>query len=250
MPCQRHCLSHQQLPYAPVINSQGLPSAPFLRRRPLLTPVQHSTCHAKRLTRLRARRKDSPLIAPMIPVGEDGQDVSDMYTHLLRNRIIFVGQRINDEVATQIVASMLALEAMSETQDIQLYINSQGGSPYATIAILDMMDAIKCDISTVAFGMCASTATLLLAAGTKGKRYAMPSTRIMMHQPAGGAMGSADEVNIQASELNRTMKVINRFLSKFTGMSTDEIEVETDRDNFLGPEAAIDKGVIDKVLAR
>lgn len=173
-----------------------------------------------------------------------------MFTHMLRNRIIFVGQRITDELATQIVASLLALEAGDEAQDIQLYINSQGGSPYATIAILDVMDAIKCDISTVAFGMCASTATLLLAAGTKGKRYAMPSTRIMMHQPAGGAMGSADEVNIQASELNRTMKVINRFLSRFTGMTTDEIEVETDRDNFLSPQTAIEKGVIDRILQR
>jgi len=185
----------------------------------------------------------------MIPVGDDGQNFSDMFTHLLRNRIIFIGSRITDETATQIVASMLALEAMAENEDIQLYINSQGGSPYATVAILDIMAAIKCDVSTVAFGMCASTATLLLAAGTKGKRYAMPSTRIMMHQPAGGAMGSADEVNIQASELNRTMKVINSFLSQFTGMTTDEIEVETDRDNFLGPEAAIEKGVIDKILA-
>ncbi|KAL3150216.1 hypothetical protein ABBQ32_000075 [Trebouxia sp. C0010 RCD-2024] len=250
MPCQHHCQTPRQLPCPTVITSQSLPSAPRFQRRQLLSPARKSNSHAKRVPHLKARRKDSPLLPVMIPTGEDGQEVTDMFTHMLRNRIIFVGQRITDELATQIVASLLALEAGDEAQDIQLYINSQGGSPYATIAILDVMDAIKCDISTVAFGMCASTATLLLAAGTKGKRYAMPSTRIMMHQPAGGAMGSADEVNIQASELNRTMKVINRFLSRFTGMTTDEIEVETDRDNFLSPQTAIEKGVIDRILQR
>jgi len=169
-------------------------------------------------------------------------------SYLLRNRIIFIGSRIADEQATQIVASLLALEAMDSTSDIKLYINSPGGSPYSVIAILDTLQTLKPDVCTIAFGQCASTATLLLASGTKGKRCAMPNTRIMMHQPAGGAMGSADEVNIQAAELNRTMKVIHQFYMQFTGQSLDTIQEETDRDNFLSPERAIELGLVDAVI--
>eukprot|EP00891_Asterochloris_glomerata_P003351 jgi/Astpho2/3351/gw1.00054.88.1_t len=171
-----------------------------------------------------------------------------MFSYLLRNRIIFVRSRINDEVATQVVASLLALESIDPEEDITIYINSQGGSPYAVIAILDTIAAIKPNVATVAFGLVASTATVLLASGKKGKRTAMPNTRIMMHQPLGGAMGSADEVNIQASELNRTLKVINSFLHRFTGMPMEKIEKESDRDNFLSPVVAKDFGLIDSVI--
>ncbi|KAK9845878.1 hypothetical protein WJX81_004977 [Elliptochloris bilobata] len=184
--------------------------------------------HTDRLPPIGARRRD-PLVAPFIATGmnqEGEMEGVDLMGHLLRNRIIFIGGRINDENATKVVASLLALETMDEGADIKLYINSQGGQAYSIMAILDAIDAVKPDICTIAFGLCASTATLLLAAGTKGKRFAMPSTRIMMHQPAGGAMGSADEVNIQASELNRTMKVVHQFYRRFTGLELERVEEE------------------------
>ncbi|CAK0781754.1 hypothetical protein CVIRNUC_005463 [Coccomyxa viridis] len=176
------------------------------------------------------------------------QDVMDMMGYLMRNRVIFIGSRINDEVATNIVASLLAMEAMNDAEDIKLYINSPGGQSYSVIALLDTIEAIKPDVTTIALGLCASTATVLLAAGAKGKRFAMPSARIMMHQPAGGAMGSADEVNIQASELNRTMKVIHRFYQRYTGLELERIEEETDRDNFMSPKQAQDLGIIDGII--
>ncbi|KAK9803188.1 hypothetical protein WJX72_011868 [[Myrmecia] bisecta] len=204
--------------------------------------------HVDRLGPVYARRPRDPIVAPFIPLGQDGKEGTDMFGYLLRNRIIFVGNRIGDEMSTQIVASLLALEALDDKEDIKLYINSGGGTPYAVISILDTIEAIKPDVSTIAFGQAASTATLLLAAGAKGKRFAMPNTRIMMHQPVGGAMGSADEVNITTSELNRTMKVIHRFYSKFTGMDIETVEMETDRDNYMNPEKAKEMGLIDGVI--
>lgn len=207
--------------------------------------VQHQP---RRLAKCWARRPDSPILSPAIPVGEREGEYTDLMGYLLRNRIIFVGSRIDDQLACQVVASLMALEAINPTADIKLYINSPGGSPYAIVGILDTIRAIKPDISTIAMGQCASTATVLLAAGKKGKRFAMPSARIMMHQPAGGAMGSADEVNIQASELNRTMKVVHQFYVDFTGQSLDKIQEETDRDNFLSPKNAVELGLIDAVI--
>jgi ATP-dependent Clp protease protease subunit len=185
---------------------------------------------------------------PAIPLGDTADDYTDLMSYLLRNRIIFVGARIDDQLATQTVAQILALEAIDPTADIRLYINSAGGSPYAVVGMLDTIRAIQPQVSTVAMGNCSSTATVLLAAGAKGKRFAMPSTRIMMHQPAGGAMGSADEVNIQASELNRTMKVIHQFYVEFTGQSLEKVQEETDRDNFMSPQQAMDLGLIDGVI--
>jgi len=171
-----------------------------------------------------------------------------MMTYLLKNRIIFIGSRITDQVCTEIVAKLMALEAADPNADIKLYINSQGGTGYAIVGILDAMRNCKCDISTVGFGMVASNASVLLAAGTKGKRFSMPHTRILVCQPYGGAGGSAEEVNIQAAELNRTMKVVVKFLQEYTGMDSDEIEQEIDRENFLGPERAIEMGLIDAVI--
>lgn len=134
-------------------------------------------------------------MAPVISLGPEEQ--VDIYSFLLQNRIIFVGSRISDELSCQIVAKLLALEAIDEKQDIKLYINSPGGSPYAVIAILDTIESIKCDVSTVAFGLVASTATLLLAAGSKGKRFSMESTRIMMHQPQGKQRNACSCVLVQ-----------------------------------------------------
>jgi len=169
-------------------------------------------------------------------------------TYLLQNRIIFIGSRITDQVCTEVVAKIMALEAVNPKAEIKMYINSQGGTGYAIVGILDAMRNCKCDISTVGFGMVASNASVLLAAGTKGKRFTMPNTRILLCQPYGGAMGSAEEVNIQAAELNRTMKVLVRYLMDFTGMSSDEIEQEIDRDNFMGPKRAIEMGIMDAVI--
>jgi len=181
-------------------------------------------------------------------LGDRQEEYTDLMGYLLRNRIIFVGSRIDDQVATQIVATLLGLEAIDPKAYIKLYINSAGGSPYAVVGVLDTIRAISPEISTIAMGTCSSTATVLLAAGKKGKRFAMPSTRIMMHQPAGGAMGSADEVNIQARELNRTMKVIHQFYVEFTGQPLEKIQEETDRDNFLSPQQAVELGLIDAVI--
>lgn len=152
-----------------------------------------------------ARRPRDPVIAPVIPSGDDFIDLNG---HLLRNRIIFVGQRINDQVATQVVASLLALDSLDTHAEIKIYINCAAGSSYSVVSILDTMRAISAPISTVAFGMVGGNAVHLLAAGTKGRRFSMLNTRILLQQPNGGAMGSADEVNIQATELNRTMRMM------------------------------------------
>lgn len=148
----------------------------------------------------------------------------------------------------RIVASLLAFEAIDPTTPITMYINSLGGSPYSAVGVVDTMLAISPPIRTVAMGMVGTTAALLLAAGTKGERYAMPSARVMLHQPIGGAAGSADEVNITAAELHRTMRVVNAFLAKFTGRSEGEIEEESDRPFYMGAREAVAFGMVDAVL--
>lgn len=201
-----------------------------------------------RLPPCQARRPRDPMIVPVIMTGPTGEDVIDLNSHLMRNRIIFVGQRINDQVAVQIVASLLALNSIDDQNEIKLYINCAAGSSYAVVSILDTMKAINAPISTVAFGMVGGSAVHILAAGDKGKRFSMPNTRIMLQQPNGGAMGSADEVNIQATELNRTMRLMYKFLSEYTGLPTEKIEEECDRENFLNPKQAIELGIIDGVI--
>lgn len=176
-----------------------------------------------------------------------GQQMDPM-RYLTQQRIIFIGQRITDAVATQIVAQLLALESIDADAEIRMYINSGGGLPYAVNAILDTMDVVKCPIATVALGCCMSQSTLVLAAGTKGRRYAMPSTRIMMHQPQGGAMGSTHEVSITTRELNRTMQVVQAMYVKYTGQPLERIQEETDRDTFMTPQGAVELGLIDGVL--
>lgn len=199
-------------------------------------------------TIVHARRPRDPIIAPVIPAGPSGEDIIDLNSYLLRNRIIFLGQRINDQVATQTVASLLALNSLDDKQDIKIYINCPTGSSYSVVSILDTMNAIAAPISTVGFGMVGGSAVHILAAGTKGKRFSMPSTRIMLQQPNGGTMGSADEVNIQAIELNRTMKMMYQFLSDSTGLSVERVEEECDRENFLTPAQAQELGIIDGVI--
>jgi ATP-dependent Clp protease, protease subunit len=152
------------------------------------------------------------------------------------------------QVACKTVAALLAMEALDPASDITMYINSSGGSPYAVVAILDVMAAVSPNIRTVAFGQVATAPAVLLAAGTKGKRFAMPSTRLMLYQPIGGAEGSADEVNITTTELHRIMRLLNAFLQKFTGRSEDELEEEADRPNCMSPEQAVGFGLIDGVM--
>lgn len=195
-----------------------------------------------------ARRERDPIIAPVIQLGENNEDVVDLNSHLLRNRIIFLGERINDQVAVKTVASLLALNSLSTEDEIKLYINCAAGSSYSVVSILDTMEAVKAPISTVAFGMVGGNAVQILAAGTKGRRFSMPNARIMLQQPNGGAQGSADEVNIQTTELNRTMKMMYQFLSNSTGLSTDRIEEECDRENFLSPKEAVGLGIIDGIV--
>lgn len=151
------------------------------------------------------RRASDPIVPPVIKLSEE--EYVDLNTHMLRNRIIFIGERINDQVATKVVASLIALNTISPTEEIKVYINSAAGSSYAVVSILDTLRAIKAPVSTVAFGFVAGNCVQLLAAGTKGRRFSMPSTRIMLQQPNGGAQGSADEVNIQTEELNRYVTV-------------------------------------------
>eukprot|EP00884_Botryococcus_braunii_P014424 jgi/Botrbrau1/22983/Bobra.0030s0049.1 len=224
-----------------------LPCAAVLPKFPMFEGLKRGGQHRNRLPRVygRGRRRD-PVIAPGIQISQN--DMVDLYNYLLRNRIIYVGSRITDEVATNIVASLLALEMADDSADIRMYINSGGGSAYAITGVLDTMRAVKPDISTIALGQCISTSTLLLAGGTKGKRFAMPNARIMMHQPAGGAMGSFTDVKLQASELNRTLKVVHAFYQKFTGLPLDTIQEETDRDNFMSPARAKELGLIDDVV--
>jgi ATP-dependent Clp protease, protease subunit len=174
--------------------------------------------------------------------------VIDLMGYLNRQRIIYIGDRITDTVATNVVAQLLAMEAVDTEAEIALYINSGGGIPYAIMAIIDTMKVVRCPISTVALGACMSQSALLLAAGTKGRRYSMPNARIMLHQPQGGAEGTKYEVSIQAAELNRTMRVIQAMLVDFTGLPLERVEEETDRDTFMGAERAKELGLIDAIL--
>ena len=178
---------------------------------------------------------------------QNGQQI-DLMGYLSRQRIVFVGDRITDTMATNIVAQMLALEAVDPDTEIQMYINSGGGIPYAITAIIDAMRQLSCPVSTVALGACMSQSTLLLAAGTKGRRFSMPNARIMMHQPQGGAEGTHYDVRVQAAELNRTLRVIQAMYRDFTGLPLETVEELTDRDSFISPKEALELGLIDGVI--
>lgn len=172
----------------------------------------------------------------------------DIYSRLLKDRIIFIGSSIDDYAANLVVAQLLFLEAQDPDKDVNLYINSPGGSVTAGLAIYDTMQYIKCDVSTTCIGMCASMAAVLLAGGTKGKRYALPNSRVMIHQPLGGAEGPVTDVEIRAKELMRIKNLLNEILSKHTGQPLKKVEKDTDRDFFLSAEEARDYGIVDKVI--
>ena len=177
-----------------------------------------------------------------------GERAFDIYSRLLRERIIFLGTEVNDQVADSLVAQLLFLEAEDPTKDIQIYINSPGGSVTAGLAIYDTMQQIAPDIVTICFGVAASMGAFLLSGGTKGKRLALPNSRIMIHQPLGGAQGQAVEIEIQAKEILFLKETLNKLLSEHTGQPLDKIIEDTERDYFLSPDEAVNYGLIDKVI--
>ena len=177
-----------------------------------------------------------------------GERAFDIYSRLLRERIIFLGTEVNDQVSDSLVAQLLFLEAEDPSKDIQIYINSPGGSVTAGLAIYDTMQQISPDIVTICFGVAASMGAFLLSGGTKGKRLALPNSRIMIHQPLGGAQGQAVEIEIQAKEILYLKETLNKLLSEHTGQPLEKIVEDTERDYFLSPDEAVNYGLIDKVI--
>ena len=178
-----------------------------------------------------------------------GERSYDIYSRLLRERIIFLVGPVNDQTANLVVAQLLFLESENPDKDISLYINSPGGSVSAGMAIFDTMQFIKSEVSTLCTGMAASMGAFLLAAGAKGKRFSLPNSRIMIHQPLGGAQGQASDIEIQAREILYLRERLNGILADKTGRSIKQISTDTDRDNFMSADAAVEYGLIDKVLA-
>ncbi|QQE76701.1 ATP-dependent Clp endopeptidase proteolytic subunit ClpP [Brevibacillus composti] len=189
------------------------------------------------------------LIPTVIEQTNRGERAYDIYSRLLKDRIIFLGTPINDTVANIVVAQMLFLQAEDPEKDIHLYINSPGGSITAGMAIYDTMQFIKPDVSTICIGMAASMGAFLLAAGTKGKRYALPNSEVMIHQPLGGAQGQASDIEIAAKRILRMREHLNKILSERTGQPLERIQKDTDRDNFLSAQEAMEYGLIDKVIS-
>jgi ATP-dependent Clp protease, protease subunit len=190
-----------------------------------------------------------PLIPMVIEQSSRGERAYDIYSRLLKDRIIFIGTAINDEVANLLVAQLLFLESEDPDKDINFYINSPGGVVTAGMAIYDTMQYIKPDIATVCIGQAASMGALLLAAGTKGKRYSLPNSRIMVHQPMGGAQGQASDIAIQAKEILRMKDTINEILAQHTGQDLERIKLDTDRDFFMAGDEAKEYGLIDHVIS-
>lgn len=177
-----------------------------------------------------------------------GERSYDIYSRLLKDRIIFLGDEIDDTLANSVVAQLLFLESEAADRDVSIYINSPGGSVSAGLAIYDTMQFIKCDVSTIVVGMAASMAAVLLAAGTKGKRIALPNSRVMIHQPLGGTQGQASDIEIQAREMARTKELLNNILAAHTGQSLRKVKADTDRDFWMNAKEALSYGIIDKVI--
>ena len=179
-----------------------------------------------------------------------GERAFDIFSRLLKERIVFLGTAVDDMIASLTIAQLLFLEADDPEKDIQLYINSPGGSVSAGLAIYDTMQYVKPDVSTICMGMAASMGAVLLAAGAKGKRYALPHSRIMIHQPWGGVQGQASDIAIQAKEILSTRDRINEILAQHTGQARTQIEKDTDRDFFMASEDAVKYGLIDEIMSR
>jgi len=188
-----------------------------------------------------------PIVVEQTPRGERSYDI---YSRLLKDRIIFLGTEIDDNAANTIIAQLLFLEANEPDKDIYIYINSPGGSVSSTIAIYDTIQYIKSDVSTICIGMAASGAALLLTSGAKGKRFALPNSRIMIHQPLGGAQGQVTDIEIQTRELKRIKKTINEIITLHTGQPFEKIEKDTERDYYLTAQESKDYGIVDEVMKR
>ncbi len=188
------------------------------------------------------------IIPTVIETTGRGERAYDIYSRLLKERIIFLGTPINDEVANNVMAQLIFLEYENPEKDITLYINSPGGYVSAGLAIYDTMQHVRPNIATICIGSCASMAAVLLAAGTKGKRYALPHSRIMLHQPSGAATGQSTDIQITAREIVRTKDTLTEIVAKHTGRSIDEVREKTDRDFYMGPEEARAFGVIDEIF--
>lgn len=189
------------------------------------------------------------LVPMVIEQTSHGERSYDIYSRLLKDRIIFLGGEVDDDIANLIVAQMLFLEGEDPDKDINLYINSPGGSVSAGLAIYDTMQYIKCDVSTICIGLAASMGAFLLAAGVKGKRKALPNAEIMIHQVSGGARGQATDINIQAEQILKIKKRLNEILSARTGRSIEQVTQDTERDNYMSAEEACAYGLIDEVIA-
>ncbi|WP_188391830.1 ATP-dependent Clp endopeptidase proteolytic subunit ClpP [Compostibacillus humi] len=196
------------------------------------------------------RNEQMNLVPTVIEQTNRGERAYDIYSRLLKDRIILLGSAIDDNVANSIVAQLLFLEAEDPDKDISLYINSPGGSITAGMAIYDTMNFIKPDVSTICIGMAASMGAFLLAAGKKGKRYALPNSEIMIHQPLGGAQGQATDIEIHARRIIEIKKRMNQILAEKTGQPLEVIERDTERDNFMTAQKSVEYGLIDKILER
>jgi ATP-dependent Clp protease protease subunit len=188
------------------------------------------------------------LIPMVVEQTNRGERSYDIYSRLLKDRIIFLGEAIDDHTASLVVAQLLFLESEDAEKDIQLYINSPGGSVTAGMAIYDTMQYIKPDVATICIGMAASMGAFLLSSGTKGKRFALPNAEIMIHQPLGGIQGQAEDIRIHAEWIIKTREKLNRILSENTGQDLDRISKDTDRDNFMSAQEAAEYGIVDKVM--
>ena len=188
------------------------------------------------------------LVPYVIDQNSRGDRSYDIYSRFLKDRIIFLGEEINDAVASTVVAQLLFLESEDPGKDIHMYINSPGGSVTAGMAIYDTMNYVKCDVSTTCIGMAASMGAFLLSSGAKGKRYALPNAEVMIHQPLGGAQGQATEIQIAAEHILKTKKKLNQILADNAGKPVEEVEKDTDRDNWLSADEAKEYGLIDEVI--
>ena len=197
---------------------------------------------------IRSEITSNYLIPTVIEKTAMGERAYDIYSRLLKDRIIMLGSAIDDGVANTIVAQILFLESQDKTKDIKLYVNSPGGSVTAGLAIYDAMQHVACDVATICMGMAASMGAIILTGGAKGKRFALPSSEIMIHQPLGGMEGQATDIKIHAERILKTREQLNKILSKHTGQPMKKIESDTDRDNFMNVADALKYGLIDKVL--
>lgn len=189
------------------------------------------------------------LIPMVVEQTSRGERSFDIYSRLLKDRVIFLGTEINDDVANLIMAQLLFLEGEDQDKDINLYINSPGGVVTSCLAIYDTMQYIKADVATTCIGQAASGAAVLLAAGAKGKRFALPNSRVLIHQPLGGSQGQAADIEIQAREILRTRKLLDAMLAKLTGQPVKKITADTDRDYIMTAEEAVEYGIVDQIMA-